>query len=107
MHVLVVSAGGSKHGDDLRAIAAEDEHECTGLEADFRAGLEVVERSDDFRDVAGALVFFVIGKKAGRAIAEVGYFLAAGLQAFDDPTRTQSAAPPFPSPRKTRRPPNC
>jgi len=82
--VLVVPAGSGEQGDDLRAIAAEDEHQRAGFEADFRAGLEVVERGDDFRDVAGSLVFFVIGKKAGRTIAEVGDFVADGLQPFDD-----------------------
>ena len=82
--MLVVAAGSGEQRDDLRAITAQNQHQRAGLETKFRAGLQVVERSDDFRDVAGALVFVVVGKEARRAIAEVGDFVADGLQALND-----------------------
>src|SRR5882724_8804218 len=82
--MLVVAAGSAEQRDDLRAIAAKNQHQRPGLKTKFRAGLQVVEGSNDFRDVAGAFVFVVIGKEARRAIAEVGDFVADGLQALND-----------------------
>ena len=84
IYVLVVAARTGEQGDDLRAIAAKDENESARFQAKFGAGLQLVERGDDFRDVAGALVFVVIGKEARRAITEVGDFVADGLQTLDD-----------------------
>ena len=53
------------------------------------------------RDVAGALVFFVAGKEAGRAIAEVGDFVADGLQAFDDAGGAEGGGSFFASRKKS------
>ena len=74
--VLVLGAGMVGVGAALhlqprgRDVILVDKHERAGFETNFRVRLEVVERGDDFRDVAGALVFFVISKQARRAIAD-------------------------------------
>src|ERR1700721_1943226 len=99
--MLVVAASAGEQSNDLRAITAQHEHQGAGLEADFGVGLEFVERGDDFRDVPGALVFFVIRKKAGGAIAEVGDFVVDRLRAFDDAGGAEGGGSFFASGKKS------
>jgi len=82
--MLIVAARTGKQRDGLDAVATENKNQATGLGGQFGARLEVVESGNDFGDVAGTFVIVVIGEETRRAIAEVGNFIADGLESFDE-----------------------
>src|SRR6516162_6829768 len=51
---------------------------------------EVVEAGDDFREIAGPAMLFVVGKKARRTIAVIDDLVTRGLEPINKPGGTQS-----------------
>ena len=89
--MFVVAACAGEDGDSLDAITAENENQAAGFSGEFGARLEVVERSDDFGDVARPFVFFIVSEKARGAIAKVGDLVTNGLEFFDEPCGAKSS----------------
>src|SRR5882724_3233373 len=88
--VVVVAAGAGEQGDGLGAVSDEDQDQGPTLDRSFGAKLEVVEAGDDFAEIAGAAMLFIVGEKARRAIALVDDFVAQSLQPLDKSRGAQS-----------------
>ena len=65
------------------AIASENKDECSAFYGELGTRLQITEASDDFGNIAGAAMFFIIGEEARRTIAVVGDFETGGLEAFN------------------------
>src|SRR6266849_5179155 len=88
--MFVVAANTGQESNHLRAIATKYEHQGAAFDRDFRAGLQIVEAGNDFRQVAGALVFLVVREETGRTIAVIRHLITDGLELFGDSRRAQS-----------------
>src|SRR5271154_4522960 len=82
--MLVVTARPCQQSDNFRAITAQNQDQGTRLESRLRVRFKFVQQRDDFREVAGPLVFFIVGKMPWLAIAKVVYLIPDGLQPFHD-----------------------
>ncbi len=87
--MFVVAAHARQKSDDLRAITSKHKHECAAFHGEFGANLQVIQSSDNFLQIARALVFIVIGKMSRRAVAVVDHFVARALQPLYQPRRSQ------------------
>ena len=82
--MLVVAARTGEQRNTLNTISTENKDERTRLDGQLGARLQVVQGGNDFRDVACALVLFVVGEQPGGTITEVGDVIADGSESFDE-----------------------
>src|SRR6266446_9637315 len=88
--MFVVAANAGQESNHLRAIAAQDEHQGAAFDRDLRTGLQIVEAGNNFRQVAGALVFLVVREETGRTITVIRHLVTDGLEFFGDSRGAQS-----------------
>jgi len=100
VNVLVVAASAGKQADHLRAIAAKHQHQRTTFHRNFGPRLQIVQAGNDFGQIAGAPVFFIVCKQARSTVAIVHDLVADSLQFFDDSGSTQRGRGSFRPGRK-------
>src|SRR5258706_15867535 len=88
--MFVVAANTGQESNHLRAIAATYKHEAAAFHGDLRAGLQIVEAGNVFRQVAGALVFLVVREETGRTIPVIRHLITDGLELFGNSRGAQS-----------------
>src|SRR6476661_3116584 len=87
--MLVVAPHARQESDDLRAIAAEHQHERAALHGEFGANLEVIQSCDDFFQITRPFVLIIVRKEPWRTVTVIDYFKARALQPLDQPRRSQ------------------